>query len=683
MPKIFLAAAGFTAVSLLGNLTPSVRADGPPGGGPNPLPYTPPATTTTYNVPVNIPIEAPTIADPNSFTSESVGKKGPGTLSLLGDSTYTGGTVIYEGPVIAGSDSAFGASWIPNTAHSDANQQGKVEIAGNVTIITKAERRFTYRFYANMEAGVQSISFVNENDSPLVFQNVKVGGNMGANAEFGAAMSFESKNNPIALTLGNSVSFLNNEDMYLGGAISLSGKGSTLQMGDNATFAENKASVGGAMHTSASDGGNATINIGKSAKFEGNEAAAGGGITAVFFVSMGNEGGSDLGDRAVITLGEGALFSKNKASASGNTNAGGAIRMISTSNSELHINANTLFSENSAASSGGAIGITDEIYKRNSTATIALDTGAEPNAGSIVFKGNTATNSGGAIYSQKNTALAISGIKNVYFATNSDTIWLGEGSSYTQTTTGFVQFTGIHSVKTTGKTGNVIDIQNGTFRIVNNGSFDASGGGAGAVFKIGENAALAGQGTIISPSGGFSIKGNISPDGAVFEAPTFNSAEHKFYTENTQAATGEPAGTLVLNGGNVVFEAGAKYIIDLDDIDSFDQLIAGGTLTIVAGALLEVKVKDPSKIKTEDKFLIAEVVGENTSIVGKFNNGADTVTAGNLEFEISYANNSVTLGGGKMLSSVPGTPEPSTYALWGGVALMGLAFIHRRKKRKP
>lgn len=190
-----------------------------------------------------------------------------------------------------------------------------------------------------------------------------------------------------------------NANSWLGGAIAIEYAPEGLEIGDNATFSKNEAQQGGAIAVWVSENDienkvASTLTIGDGATFSDNIAhnnTEG---------ADGNGGALFINDGANVTLGQ-TTFENNKAD-----NAGGAIFVgpnviEGLEENYLQIASGSEFIGNSAVR-GGAIYSNGHIG--------ALD--------NVTFKGNTATDGGGAIL---NSAGTIDAITNSLFENNSST----------------------------------------------------------------------------------------------------------------------------------------------------------------------------------------------------------------------------------------------------------------------
>ncbi|MDR2980685.1 MAG: autotransporter-associated beta strand repeat-containing protein [Puniceicoccales bacterium] len=133
---------------------------------------------------------------------------------------------------------------------------------------------------------------------------------------------------------------------------------------------------------------------------------------------------------------------------------------------------------------------------------------------------------------------------------------------------------------------------------------------------------------------------------------------------------GNSTGVLTTAAGiGVTLESGAIFLVEITGPSDFDKLFVNGTLTLDGGAQLDILLNYTPTENTPFRII------ESANLLGTFNNGVDTVYAQNgHEFNISYgADNSITL---------TAVPEPSTYALLGGIVTAGIIHFFRRRRRQ-
>lgn len=194
-------------------------------------------------------------------------------------------------------------------------------------------------------------------------------------AHGGAFTNNSSGTDKYGMTVGNHVSFVNNEASGQGGAIH--NQRNDLEIGNDVLFVNNKTTgfAGGAIY-SDTDGRASAVKIGDRAVFNGNSSAAAGGAIYQYATTSA--------ESAKLSIGEDAYFIGNDAASSG-----GAIASFA---AETTVGANAVFTSNTSGTVGGAIN--NQTYG-DVIATFTLGSGA-------VFSNNSASENGGAIYNTGN-----------------------------------------------------------------------------------------------------------------------------------------------------------------------------------------------------------------------------------------------------------------------------------------
>ena len=357
---------------------------------------------------------------------------------------------------------------------------------------------------------------------------------------------------PVASTtakIGDGAKFIDNHasDSWHGGAIAVEYAPEGLEIGDNATFSKNEAQQGGAIAVWVSENDienkvASTLTIGDGATFSGNIAhnnTEG---------ADGNGGALFINDGANVTLGQ-TTFENNKAD-----NAGGAIFVGSNvreglEENYLQIAAGSEFIGNSAVRGGaiysnGHIGALDNVTFKGNTATdgggaILNSAGTIDAITNSLFENNSSTSTGGAIYNKgkDDTTHAIIGlISNTTFRNNSTTTNGGaifNGGS-TESTITLVNTTFEGNNADTGgaiTSSGIMNISNSTF----SNNYAATDGGAlnvvdGAIAFTGENTFT---------------NNKIASSAEEFETSTTYSDIH---LQKTSSAI-DVSGTLNLDGG--------------------------------------------------------------------------------------------------------------------------------------
>jgi autotransporter-associated beta strand protein len=178
----------------------------------------------------------------------------------------------------------------------------------------------------------------------------------------------------------------------------------------------------------------------------------------------------------------------------------------------------------------------------------------------------------------------------------------------------------------------------------------ASGGSLAA------GATLAGDGNVTA-SGDFTVSGTLSPGGRAGEIGKLSFGA---------------------SGGNVTLAPGAKLIVDLLGHSGADLIAANGNITI-NGADISVG-RITGRIKKGDEYVVVAAIGG--TIIGTGFNQSKVTLNGN-EFDV--VKRAMANGGGEEIvlittHAVPLLPEPSTYALCGGLGALALAVYRRRRR---
>lgn len=420
---------------------------------------------------------------------------------------------------------------------------------------------------------------------------------------------------------------------------------STVALGNHAVLSGNIAGkggngYGGGIYASSSIAARVTsmVTLGNNAVLTGNIAGN----------SNFGEGGGIYADAASTTaVGSYAYLANNRAGGNNQGGRGGVFSIAELSASlstSLSLHGHTLLSGNLV--SGGASSRGGALYMEGGAgSSLTLDTeivnsrivnDSNEYAGTgqyapIAFSGNKidvdtsdlknldpSSGTANALYLENNIQLVLKGNGNIYFddpVSSSDT----GGNSLVKHGTGFVQFVGNNVLATYDPNlvdGNSVDIQAGTFRVVNNGqdqSFDASGSGR---FHLASGATLAGQGKI-QAGRGFLLSGTISPDSDRFAIPTFvtkgdtgngaTSEHYNFFKDDkaTTVADDKKGGALTLVG-NTTF-SGATFVVDsADDTLHVDGVVTfgGSTRSTLVSTLTSPGVYD---FLTSSKSIVTNI----------------------------------------------------------------------------
>lgn len=312
-----------------------------------------------------------------------------GSLNILDNSVFKsntaksyGGAIYNEAAeIVIGSDVKFNN----NSAKLGGAIYGENE--GSITIGTGVE------FSGNTSSSHGGAVYLECNHDLTIGDNAKFTNNS-VNGTVGNGGAIYSYNNPRkgehnTIKIGNNTEFSNNTSLTKKGGAIYSGAGTTLEIGEKSTFANNEAngtsSLGGAIYNIGD-----SMTIGDGAKFISNKAVQGGAIfqgvdselslnNAAFIknLAIGNNSMSAGGaifiakdDTSAVNI-TNSIFDGNKSDV-----AGGAIQQANGSTSVITID-NTKFTNNETGAEGGAIVSDSTLTVTNSTFSGNKTTGTE------------------------------------------------------------------------------------------------------------------------------------------------------------------------------------------------------------------------------------------------------------------------------------------------------------------
>jgi hypothetical protein len=143
---------------------------------------------------------------------------------------------------------------------------------------------------------------------------------------------------------------------------------------------------------------------------------------------------------------------------------------------------------------------------------------------------------------------------------------------------------------------------------------------------------------------------------------------------------GNSPGTLNVVG-TVTLSADAQFLLQVDGTDAFDNVtVTSGACVFLEGSKLNL-VLDATIWDAEEEFDLQFITGvvtlpEGGSGAVSFQYDSASVPSGwALEWRVGEGDSGAYLHGYQV-------PEPSTYALFGGIGAVALALLRRRKKQK-
>ncbi len=561
----------------------------------------------------------------NTSTNNYLGRGGALTVNVPGANATTSPLSFTDGHLVFSDNSSYEYGGAVGAYFNGANQPSVLDFRGleSLTLTGNIAGNAGY----GSGGGIYSYSCSSSSSSVSLGDFSTLTGNIAGNAGEGAgggifSSSFSSSSSSVALgahaTLTGNIA--GNAGPGSGGGIfsssSSSSSSSSVELGAPATLTGNIAgnadygSGGGIFSSSSYSFSSSSVSLGDFSTLTGNIAGNagygdGGGIFSFSSSSSssvalgahatltgniaGNAGDGDGGgifsssysSSSSVALGTGSYLTSNRAGGGNGGGRGGAIHVHSVSGvSQLSVSGDTYFQGN-LVSGGGTNSLGGAVYIDGGAGSfVSLDAAA----GDIAFSGNKigvdtsdinaidpTTGTANSIHLQANTKLDLKGSGNIYF---DDPISSGTGgnNSLVKSGTGFVQFVGNNVLNTTDFAGtNSVDVQAGTFRVVNSGtdSFDATGAGA---FNVAGT--LAGQGTI--KANGFTISGTLSPDGKTFQHGVFDETTNSFAAADLSMTAAEKIGTLTLVGDTTL--DGTTLTVDIVALNSYDIIAVDGAV---------------------------------------------------------------------------------------------------------
>ncbi|EKQ5667922.1 autotransporter outer membrane beta-barrel domain-containing protein [Salmonella enterica subsp. enterica serovar Kentucky] len=542
--------------------------------------------------------------DPASATGwdgTSLIKQGAGTLILNAENTYTGGTTISGGTLVATNVDALGSGDVTDDATLELNTGGTFDnaIGGSGNVVKSGADTLTLSG-SNSYTGGTTIS-----GGTLVASNVEAlgTGDVTNNATLELNTGGDFINN-IGGTgrvekSGDDTLTLSGSNTYTGGTLI---NGGTLvasnvealgtgDVTDNATLALN---TGGTFDNAISGSGQVvksgdeTLTLSGTNSYTGGTTISGGTLVATNVEALGS---GDVTDDATLELNTGGTFD-NAISGSGQVVKSGD-KMLTLSGANSY-SGGTLISDGTlVASNVEALGTGDV----TNNATLALNTGGDftnniSGSGQVVKSGDdTLTLSGANSYTGGTFDNVISGSGQVV-KSGDDTLTLSGANSYTGGTLISGGTLVATSVEALGS-GDVTD--NAVLELNTGGTFDNAISGSGQVVKSGDKTlTLSGAnsytgGTTIS--GGTLVASNVEALGSGdidnYASLQLN-ASGQFVTANLtthdNAITAIGAGS-ALRANTLTQEANSTLAVHLTDSNSgaivtADRANLGGTLDI-------------------------------------------------------------------------------------------------------
>ncbi|EEG3650908.1 autotransporter outer membrane beta-barrel domain-containing protein [Salmonella enterica subsp. enterica serovar Derby] len=523
--------------------------------------------------------------DANSgWNGQSLTKTGAGTLILNAENTYTGGTTISEGTLVANNVEALGTGNVTDNATLELNTGGDFDnaISGSGQVVKSGDKTLTLSG-ANSYTGGTTIS-----GGTLVATNVEAlgSGDVTDNAtlELNTGGTFDNviSGSGQVVKSGDEMLTLSGANSYTGGTTISGGtlvasNVEALGSGDVTDNATLELNTGGDFDNAISGSGQVVKSGDDALTLSGNNSYTGGTLISDGTLVASNVealGSGDVTNDAVLELNTGGDFD-NAISGSGQVVKSGD-KTLTLSGANSYTGGTTISGGTLVASNVEALGsgdITDN-------ATLELNTGGDfdnaiSGSGQVVKSGDetltlsgTNTYTGGTTISGGTFDNAISGSGQVV-KSGDDTLTLSGSNTYTGGTIisgGTLVASNVEALGTGDVTNDaVLELNTG-------GDFDNAISGSGQVVKSGdETLTLSGSntytgGTLIS--GGTLVASNVE---ALGSGDVTNDAVLELNTggDFTNAISG--SGQVVKSGDETLTLSGANSYTG-------GTLISGGTL---------------------------------------------------------------------------------------------------------
>ncbi|EFU3058491.1 autotransporter outer membrane beta-barrel domain-containing protein [Salmonella enterica] len=564
--------------------------------------------------------------DANSgWNGQSLTKTGAGTLILNAENTYTGGTTISEGTLVANNVEALGTGNVTDNATLELNTGGDFDnaISGSGQVVKSGDKTLTLSG-ANSYTGGTTIS-----GGTLVATNVEAlgSGDVTDNAtlELNTGGTFDNviSGSGQVVKSGDEMLTLSGANSYTGGTtisggtlvvsnVEALGSGdvtdnATLELNTGGDFDNNIGGTGSVVKS-----GDKTLTLSGANSYTGGTTISGGTLVATNVEALGS---GDVTDNATLELNTGGTFD-NVISGSGQVVKSGD-EMLTLSGANSYTGGTTISGGTLVASNVEALGSGDV----TDNATLELNTGGDfdnaiSGSGQVVKSGDDALTlsgnnsyTGGTLISDgtlvasnvealgsgdvTNDAVlelntggdfdnAISGSGQVV-KSGDKTLTLSGANSYTGGTTISGGTLVASNVEALGS-GDITD--NATLELNTGGDFDNAISGSGQVVKSGdETLTLSGTNTY---TGGTTISGGtfdnaISGSGQVVKSgdDTLTLSGSNTYTGGTIISGGTLVASNVeaLGTGDVTNDA----VLELNTGGDFDNAISGSGQVVKSG----------------------------------------------------------------------------------------------------
>ncbi|EHO5929084.1 autotransporter-associated beta strand repeat-containing protein [Salmonella enterica] len=486
--------------------------------------------------------------DANSgWNGQSLTKTGAGTLILNAENTYTGGTTISGGTLVASNVEALGSGDVTDNATLELNTGGDFDnaISGSGQVVKSGDDALTLSGN-NSYTGGTLIS-----DGTLVASNVEAlgSGDVTDNAtlELNTGGTFDNviSGSGQVVKSGDETLTLSGSNIYTGGTLISGGTliatnvdalgtgdvtdNATLEMNTGGDFDNNIGGTGSVVKS-----GDETLTLSGANSYTGGTTISGGTLIATSVDALGS---GDVTDNAVLELNTGGTFD-NVISGSGQVVKSGD-EMLTLSGANSYTGGTTISGGTLVATNVEALGSGDV----TDNATLEMNTGGDFD--------NAISGSGQVVKSGDKT-LTLSG-----------------ANSYTGGTTissGTLIATNVEALGT----GDVTD--NAMLELNTGGDFDNNIGGTGSVVKSGDET--------LTLSGANSYTGGTTISGGTLVASNVEALGSGDITDNAtlELNTGGTFDNAISGSGQVVKSGDETLTLSGSNTYTGGTTISGGTL---------------------------------------------------------------------------------------------------------
>lgn len=494
------------------------------------------------------------------------------------------------------------------------------------------------------------------------------------NAKAGSGSSYSSPQATFgAITVGDSVTTGTTTTLTLGAS---AGANRTRQFTLHGVLSDNATDATKVLALNISPGGTTslTVNVDAANTYTGSTTINGASSNTTLRLTTGNDrlpvGTALIFGTGTSTTSQGTLDLNGFNQTVGSINSTGTGTQKGNVSNFAAGTGTATFTVNSATTASNFAGSINDgttakvAFVKAGVAAMTLS-GPSGYTGGTIINGGTLTAGGSALAAGAGTG-TWSSATNVITLTSVNGLVVGQKVSGT----GIPAGTAITAINTST---NVITLSAnttaaGTSAAVNYAAYSALGSGP---VTVNNSATLSVTGSLLASSPiTVNSGGTLQGTGSIAGVTTLNTGS--FVRAGINSTT---VGTLTFSD-TLTGSAGVTFSLKLDSQNNVSDLIAANGLSLT-GATLNLTDLGTATLALGVSFTIFDNTSAS-SIAGTFAglNQGDTFTVGANTFRISYQGGS----GNDIVLTTSAIPEPSTYALLGGLLGLGAAFWRSRKR---